>query len=65
MAIPQTNTFLLSLGMKAGYIRQSLHQDPNTVLHSTPDTITVQNNANILVTESHQIIYSTGNVRIT
>jgi len=47
MAITQTYIFLLSLGRKAGYIRQSLHQDPNTELHSTPDNLTVQNNANL------------------
>ena len=51
--------------MNAWYIRQFLHQNPNAVLHSTPDTLTVQNNANILVPESYQIIYSTGNMRIT
>jgi len=45
-------------------IPQFLHQDPNTELHSTPDTLTVQNNANILVAESYKIIYSTGNTRI-
>jgi len=47
------------------HIPQFLHQDPNTELHSTPDTLTVQNNDNTLVTESSQIIYSTDNMRIT